>query len=122
MDFLYITNEIFSSSQFVFRKDSSKLSITKLINAILQNLGTKQYVVSIFLNHKKAFDTLDHEIMLSKLKYYGIKGITNNWFPSYLTTRSQSTIIHEVTSQYGTSQQEFHRVPHSVLYYSFFVH
>ena len=41
------------------------------------------------MNLKKSFDTVDHEILLTKLGYYGIQGISNNWFKSYLSNRIQ---------------------------------
>ena len=47
----------------------------------------------IFLDLKKAFDTVDHLILLQKLNHYGIRGIINAWFPSYLLGRSQVTEV-----------------------------
>ena len=48
---------------------------------------------AIFLDHKKAFDTVNHDILISKLHCYGIKGSALNWFISYLTDRSQVVTI-----------------------------
>ena len=52
-----------------------------------------------FLSIKKAFDTVDHQILCEKLKYYGIKGIANKWFSSYLSGRAQFVKINECTSE-----------------------
>ena len=42
---------------------------------------------------KKAFDAVDHDILLRKFKYYGIRGVVNDWFSSYLKDRSQTTLV-----------------------------
>ena len=52
-------------------------------------MDRKEISFSIFLDLSKAFDALNHGILLTKLRYYGIQGIALNWFQSYLTKRSQ---------------------------------
>ena len=53
------------------------------------NIDNNKANFALFLDLKKAFDTVDHEILISKLAKYGITGIENNWYKSYLTNRSQ---------------------------------
>ena len=47
----------------------------------------------VFVNLQKAFDTVDRQILLAKLNHYGICGVSNNWFKSYLSNRSQYVSI-----------------------------
>ena len=56
----------------------------------------------VFLYLKKAFDTESHEILLEKLDHYGIRGISNDWFRSYLSNRSQFVSINGFNSDYKT--------------------
>ena len=63
----------------------------------------------VFIDLKKAFDTIDHQIMLQKLKNYGIDQMSLTWFESYLTNRIQKCRVYDQMSNsaqvtYGVSQ------------------
>ena len=47
----------------------------------------------VFVELQKAFDTVDHQILLAKLNHYGIRGVSNDWFKSYLSNRNQYVSI-----------------------------
>ena len=66
------------------------MSITENIQS---QLDQNKFCAGVFVDLKKAFDTVDHEILLKKLSHYGIRGIANEWFCSYLTKRKQYVII-----------------------------
>ena len=85
---------IFNDSQYGFReKRSTEHAILDIINQIENNMDNKMYSCGIFIDLKKAFDTVDHLILLQKLDHYGVRGVTNNWFASYLLGRQQTTQI-----------------------------
>ena len=89
MDFLE-NNNILYKHQYGFRKKhSTKLSLINLVNALLQSMDKGKLTLGICIDFKKAFDTIDHSILLEKLEYYGIRGIVLQWFRSYLSNRSQ---------------------------------
>ena len=61
--------------------------LDKIYNAL--NKETPEYTLSIFMDLKKAFDCVDHNILLRKLEHYGFRSITNTWFRNYLCHRKQ---------------------------------
>ena len=63
------------------------------MNNILKALDNKQLVRGIFCDLSKAFDCIDHETLLTKLEYYGVRGTANKLIKSYLVDRSQRVLI-----------------------------
>ena len=80
----------FSKNQHAFLKMHSTLtSLLNVTDAWFSNIDKRKINISVFLDLKKAFDTVDHEILLSKLTKYGVVGTPLRWFTSYLTNRKQ---------------------------------
>ena len=61
-----------------------------------------QYTTMVFIDLKIAFDTVDHEILLNKLKEYGIIGLENTWFASYLDNTKQFCRVNGVSSKFDS--------------------
>ena len=81
-------HELLYNSQYGFRsKRSCEHAILELVGNVLDSKNAKQHSCAVFLDLSKVFDTLDHKILLDKLDKYGIRGICNNWFSSYLKDR-----------------------------------
>ena len=92
---------ILSDCQYGFRAHHSTThAIIKLIDKITTGLDMSLDTIGIFLDLSKAFDTVDHEILLSKLEYYGIRGVALDWFKSYLSNRHQFVSINGIHSTY----------------------
>ena len=71
------------------KKHSTELAVLELVDRITQELDKGHTPINIFLDLSKAFDTLDHDIRLHKLSYYGIKNSALDLFKSYLSNRKQ---------------------------------
>ena len=89
--------------QFGFRKDfSTNHAILTLLESIQKALDDGQFACGIFIDLEKAFDTVSHDILLEKLNHYGIRGIANDWFRSYLSERTKFVSINGFNSDYKT--------------------
>ena len=87
-------NNILYNFQFGFRKlHSTTLALIELTDNIRKLIDDGNIVLSFFVDFTKAFDTVDHRILLHKLNHYGIRGHAHDFIKSYLTNRSQYTYI-----------------------------
>ena len=93
-------NNVLYKYQFGFRKThSTNLALLEVTEQLYANLDVENYGLGIYLDFQKAFDTVNHEILLHKLHHYGIRGNILDWFKSYLKNRKQFTFINEAYSQ-----------------------
>ena len=87
-------NEILAPEQFGFRKESNiEKAVFSLTDSVLSSLNLRQQIGGIFCDLSKAFDCVNHEILLEKLRHYGIRGVSLNWFKIYITNRKQKVKI-----------------------------
>ena len=93
------SSDILYKYQFGFRKQhSTNHTLLSIVEKIRSSLDKKMYTCGVFIDLEKAFDTVNHKILLSKLNHYGIRGTANTWFFSYLSSRYQSVMLNGVTS------------------------
>ena len=88
-NFLQEHNILFEN-QFGFRKNNSTTyALIEITEKIKDSIDYKKYGCGIFIDLRKAFDTVNHVILLSKLEHYEIRDVSLKWFKSYLTNRKQ---------------------------------
>jgi hypothetical protein len=93
-------HNIITQSQYGFRENSNTThAIIDLIENIQTALASGKIPISIFIDLSKAFDTINHAILLNKLKHYGIRGIAYNWISNYLSNRKQYVHCNGVKSE-----------------------
>ena len=98
VDFLDKTQLIYSK-QFGFRSHySTEHAVLSIIDQVQLAIEDHDYSCGIFLDFSKAFDTVNHQILLTKLDYFGIRGVVKDWFTSYLRNRTQFVSLGAVTS------------------------
>ena len=90
---------MFYSNQFGFRKNySTELLLTLIHDNIINAVENKSIAMGVFLDLSKAFDMVNHSILLSKMEKYGIRGLVLDWFKSYLSGRKQCVKIKDTVS------------------------
>ena len=107
------TNNILVPEQYAFRKVmSTEDAAFRLTDSVLKSLNQKLHVGGSFCDLSKAFDCVRHEILLTKMHFYGIRGITIDWFRLYLTNRRHKVEIklpnstHNLVSDWGILKHE----------------
>ena len=94
------TNGLFYGSQYGFRKrHSTEFAALELVDKLLNMMDKGQVPLGIFLDLSKAFDTLDHNIMIKKLKFYGVSDGPGKLLESYLSNRKQFVVFDDTNSQ-----------------------
>ena len=70
-----------------------------IIDRIQKVIDDRNYSCGIFLDFSKAFDTINHNILIRKLQHYGVRGLALDWFISYLSNRNQVVTVNGVQSE-----------------------
>ena len=85
-----LKHKILFEYQFGFPKGkSTHMALITLVDKVTEALDNGDYVVGVFLDFSKAFDTVDHSILLDKMFIYGVRNIALKWFKDFLTGRFQ---------------------------------
>ena len=96
-------HNILYKKQFGFRRrNSTAHSLIEITEQIKESIDNGKFGCGIFIDLKKAFDTVNHEILLCKLEHYGVRGNMLQWFKSYLTDRKQYVFYNGVSSEIKT--------------------
>ena len=96
------SNSILYQHQYGFRKNySTEHAILSITEKIKTNLDNKTFSCGVFVDLEKAFDTVNHQILLAKLKYIGIDSTSHKWLTSYLSNRSQCVSVNGNSSSFS---------------------
>ena len=105
------SEQIFTEiNRWVPENMSTQHAVVYIVNSIPRNMGNKLFTCGIFLDFKKAFDSVDHSILLSKLSHFGIRGPVIDLFSSYINGRVQTTQIDNQISSKRNMLTGYHKV------------
>ena len=87
-------NNILYTNQFGFHKNSNTSdAIIEFLDYVYSSSDSKQSTIALYLDFSKAFETVNHNILMSKLLHNGVRGVMQHWFESYLSNREQYVSI-----------------------------
>ena len=93
------SNKLINNRQYGFRAaHSCEHALLDAQSVLTRTLDKKETALLLLIDFSKAFDMVDHRLILQKLHYYGIRGIAHEWFKSYLTGRKQYVSVNGKTS------------------------
>ena len=87
------SNDILCTNQFGFRK-----KLTYFLDYVYSSLDSKLSTIALYIDFSKAFDTVNHNILMSKLMHNGVRGVVQHWFESYLSNIKQYVSIKNCSS------------------------
>lgn len=91
--------ELLNDHQYGFRSNrSTSLAVMEFVENTATAIDKKQYAVGVFIDLRKAFDTIDHSLLLQKCEQYGIRGVALHWLKSYLSNRFQFVKMNNIES------------------------
>lgn len=99
----FIKENTISSEQFGFRRGrSTYMAILEMQDKISDSLDKNEFAMGVFFDLSKAFDTVNHTILLNKLEHYGIRGMAQQWLSNYLQDRTQYVLYEGYQSAHKT--------------------
>ena len=94
-------SSMLSENQFGFRKShSTHMALLTLMDKLVHAIENGEYVMGVFLDFSKVFDTVNHSILLDKLYNYGIRGCVHKWLKIYLTNRTHFVTYNSTVSDH----------------------
>ena len=107
VSFLVDKCNVVKTNHYGFRENQSTyMALLTILDQISQEIDNKKYSVELFLDLSKAFDTIDHHILLQKLANYDIRGNTLNWLSSYLSERTECVSLGAIRSAFSTIRRD----------------
>ena len=89
------------------------------IESMKKYMDNDNYVCSVFIHLQKAFDTIDHQILVQKLYHYGIRGLAHNWFRLYLSNQQQFTFFRIIVNQMWSTSMIYIRTTFIFTFHQF---
>ncbi|MGK2862648.1 MAG: RNA-directed DNA polymerase [Chitinophagaceae bacterium] len=100
LDSFISKHNILYKYQFGFRKNhSTSQALIEVIDSCCKNFDANKKMIGIYFDLQKAFDTVNHDILLHKLYNYGIRGVMHDWISDYLHNRKQFTVVNGISSK-----------------------